>query len=99
MSILLVDGKRVETSERVPLEPAQTVKVHIPVSCGSIKEEAPWAEVIELLPDGKWLGRIVNQLIYAHDYAYGDAVVFERISDGSVWWWQPVEGLTPARAN
>ena len=63
------------------------------------QEECPWADVVELLPDGRWQGRIVNYLMYARGYEYGEVVTFERMSDGSRWWWQPLETAQPKAVN
>lgn len=45
--------------------------------------ETPWAEVIFKLPDGRWIGRIDNDLQRTdlHGYAYNDLVVFELLVD------------------
>lgn len=99
MSILFRDGERVETSEREPLKLGDTVKVILPTTQDTIQEECPWADVVELLPDGRWQGRIVNYLMYARGYDYGDVVTFERMSDGSRWWWQPTETASPKAVN
>ena len=90
MSILCVDGERVETDR--PLEIGDVVKVHLSVANGgSIETEAPWAEVVELLSDDSWRGRISNYLMYEHGFDYGDVVTFERTDDGERWWWECVE--------
>ena len=41
--------------------------------------ESPWAEVVEVFPDGRWLGRIDNHLVCGdmHDYCKDDLVLFE----------------------
>ena len=99
MSILFRDGERVETSERVPLEVGDCVKVHLPAPTPEGLTESPWADVVELLPNGRWLGRISNPLTQAYSFDYGDCVAFERMSDGSHWWWEMVDDATPARPN
>lgn len=41
----------------------QFVKVFLP-------GESPWAEVVRFLPDGRWLGRIVNHLVSSdHEFS------------------------------
>jgi hypothetical protein len=47
----------------------------------SLPGESPWAEVIEIYPDGTWLGRIDNHLwggnaVVDHDYKFGDLILF-----------------------
>jgi hypothetical protein len=99
VSILFVDGQRVETSEREPLKLGDFVKVQLPAPTPDGLTESPWAEVVELMSDGRWLGRIANPLMEEHGVDYGDCVVFERTDDGSHWWWEPVETPTPKALN
>jgi hypothetical protein len=46
--------------------------------------ESPWAEVIEIYPDGSWLGRIINLLLGGqdgfgdHNYSVDDLVVCDK---------------------
>jgi hypothetical protein len=98
LSILCIDGQRVSVNR--PLQVGDVVKVSLPVrGKGQVTTEAPWAEVVELMPNNSWLGRIANPLIYNHGFDLGDCVVFEKNDDDTGWWWEVVASDDVPKAN
>ena len=65
----------------VPVDVGDRVKVMLP-------GESPWADVIEVLPDGNWIGQINGcPLLGDHDYNDGDLLLFsQRDFNGNIWW-------------
>jgi hypothetical protein len=65
----------------VPVDVGDLVKVMLP-------RESPWAEVIEVLDDGNWIGRFNSiPLLGDHHYEDGDLVLFSKQDfNGNIWW-------------
>jgi hypothetical protein len=64
-----------------PVDVGDRVKVMLP-------GESPFADVIEVLPDGNWIGELNSHAMLGdHGYDNGDLVLFSQQDfNGNIWW-------------
>ena len=73
MSTMYTDNWKINTDtiyQETIIKPGDFAKIG--------QEEGFWVEIIKILPENQFLGKISNELIIKKDYKYGDLVSFHR---------------------